>query len=121
MKTALLFLATFALGAALALGTRTVLHNPHATASVPGSADSQSASVHTNHSHSAPATPPAAPASAKPVNTVCPICAMEVDPSLPTATYQGKQVGFGCAACPPRFAKDPERWGPFALRNDVAP
>jgi YHS domain-containing protein len=56
---------------------------------------------------------------AKTVNTVCPICGMDVDPSLQPAEYKGKLVGFGCRACPPRFKKDPERWGPYALRNEV--
>jgi hypothetical protein len=112
MKSFGLFLATFLLGAALALGTRTALHVPYAA---PADAAVPSASV------------PVAPAlethsnAAHPVNTVCPICAMDVDPDIKTAAYQGKLVGFGCAACPPKFTKDPDRYGPSALRNEVAP
>ena len=118
MKTALLFLATFALGAALALGVRTLRHDPHA---IPGGAEPRLAAAAPDHAgHAAPASATTEPATGT-VNTVCPICAMEVDPSLPPATYQGKQVGFGCAACPPRFARDPDRWGPYALRKEVAP
>ncbi len=54
------------------------------------------------------------------VNTVCAICGMAVDPNIPTASYQGKRIGFGCGKCPPKFAADPERYGPFALTNQVA-
>lgn len=118
MKPVLLFLATFLLGAALAFATRTALHEPYA--SVPGSAGFQPASapvdLHAAHTSAAPA----APGSTSTVNTTCPICGMDVDPSLKPATYQGKLVGFGCAACPPKFAKDPDRYGPSALRNEVA-
>jgi YHS domain-containing protein len=53
------------------------------------------------------------------VNRICPICGMDVDPSLPPAEYKGHKVGFGCAACPPRFAKDPDMYGPSALKNEV--
>ncbi len=103
MKSLVLFLATFLLGAALALATRTALHDPHA-ASAPQSEISDLKSA----------------ASATPVNTVCAICGMDVDPDIKPATYQGKLVGFGCAACPPKFAKEPDRYGPSALRNEVA-
>ena len=53
------------------------------------------------------------------VNTVCAICGMDVDTSIKPATYQGKLVGFGCRMCPPKFARDPDRYGPAALRNEV--
>jgi YHS domain-containing protein len=62
---------------------------------------------------------PAAPATGVPVNTICAICGMPVNPKLPTATYQGKTIGFGCKACPPKFAAEPERYGPAALKNQV--
>ena len=102
MKSLVLFLLTFALGAAIALGTRTVLHEPYAT---PGNAEP----LLGDSDHSA-----------RPVNTICSICGMDVDPEVKPAIYKGKLVGFGCAACPPKFAKDPERYGPSALRNEVA-
>ncbi len=44
---------------------------------------------------------------------------MPVNPSLPTAEYRGKRIGFGCRACPAKFAKDPDRYGPSALENKV--
>jgi YHS domain-containing protein len=62
---------------------------------------------------------PAAPAAGAPVNTICAICGMPVNPKLPTATYQGKTIGFGCKACPPKFAAEPDRYGPAALKNQV--
>jgi hypothetical protein len=121
MKSAILFLATFLLGAALALGARTVLHKPYAVA--PGNtAPPPGTSAPAAQAHPvAPAVATTTAADAKPVNTVCAICGMEVDPEIKPAVYQGKLVGFGCAACPPRFAKEPDRYGPSALRNEVAP
>ncbi len=54
------------------------------------------------------------------VNTVCPICGMDVDPAIESMTYQGKQVGLGCAKCPPKFKREPDRYGPAALDNRKA-
>jgi len=130
MKSTLLFLATFLLGAVIAFATRTALHEPYAAT---GSADFQPAPsapagnaelplgtpLPAPDPHAAHASSPAS-APGVTVNTICPICAMDVDPDLKSATYQGKLVGFGCAACPPRFAKDPDRYGPSALLNEVA-
>ena len=98
-KSIVLFLVAFALAAGVTLALRTVRHDPHA----PGSAGFQ----------------PAPSSEKSTVNTICAICGMDVDPSIKPAEYQGKLVGFGCRACPPRFAADPERWGPSALRNEV--
>ena len=116
MKSLILFLATFVFGAALALGTRTALHEPYAVpeASTPG------ASAHLDHGD-APAKPATDAQKESTTNTVCAICGMDVDPAIPSISYGGKRVGFGCAACPPRFAKEPDRYGPFALRNEIAP
>ncbi len=130
MKSVILFLATFLVGAALAFATRTALHQPYAPpgnvgiqptpSAPPGNAElplglpSPTPDPHAAHA-SSPVT-----AATSTVNTVCPICAMDVDPDLKPATYQGKLVGFGCAACPPKFAKDPDRYGPSALLNEVA-
>jgi hypothetical protein len=102
MKSVLLFLATFILGAALAFATRTALHEPYAK---PVALKSEISDLKSD--------------AATVVNTVCAICGMDVDPDIQPATYQGKLVGFGCAACPPKFAKDPDRYGPSALRNEV--
>ncbi len=113
MKSVVLFLATFLVGAALAFATRTALHEPYAepAPTTAPSAPAPAVDPHAGHTAAAPSAT---------VNTVCPICAMDVDPDLKPATYQGKLVGFGCAACPPKFAKDPDRYGPSALRNEVA-
>lgn len=75
------------------------------------------ADPHAGHKPSAAADKPAA--DGKPVNTVCAICGMDVDPSIPTAEYQGKTIGFGCRMCPPKFKADPDRYGPAYLRNEV--
>jgi hypothetical protein len=116
MKSVLLFFATFVLGAALAFAVRTALHRPYAAPTA--------AASHAGHSSAAPADAaprPGSSASAAPVvNTVCAVCGMDVDPGIEPAAYQGKLVGFGCAACPPKFAREPDRYGPSALRNEVA-
>jgi hypothetical protein len=53
------------------------------------------------------------------VNTICPICGMVVDPSIPPAAWDGVLVGFGCRACPPEFASDPAKYGAAARTNTV--
>lgn len=117
-KNILTFLGTFVAGALLALVARAALFNPHDAAP----ATTATAAVATADSHAGHAAAPMAAkskAKAKPVNTVCAICGMDVDPALPTAEYKGQTIGFGCAACPPKFAKNPDRWGPAALKNQV--
>jgi hypothetical protein len=64
------------------------------------------------------AAPTAAPAI---FNTICPGCGGPVDPDLPTVLYEGKVIGFNCGSCRPRFLKDPQRFGPAALKNIEAP
>lgn len=129
-RSLFIFLATFAVGALIALVARAALFAPHAhrEANAVGGGDYAPMVTNTLAPRDAAATPatPAATAStavastdAKPVNTVCAICGMDVDPKLPTATYQGKTIGFGCKMCPPKFAKDPDRWGPMYLKNEV--
>jgi len=56
------------------------------------------------------------------VNTICPVCGVEVDVSLPTSLYHGRIIGFGCRPnrCKERFDADPERYGPAALANRKA-
>jgi hypothetical protein len=103
----------FAIGALLTLAVRTARHDPHAVAVQPPPAASAAPA------DAAPAPAAAAPAASAPVNTMCALCGMEVDPAIPTALYRGKVIGFGCKACPPRFAADPERYGPAALANQV--
>ncbi|MDA0576942.1 MAG: hypothetical protein O3B24_02465 [Verrucomicrobia bacterium] len=108
-KQIVLFVAMFAVGALAALITRTVLHKPYDVVS-------HSAEPNTMpHNMAEHATAP--PTKTETVNTICPICGMPVDPTLPTAEYAGKSVGFGCKACVPKFAKDPQQYGPAALQN----
>ena len=110
------FFGTFLVGALIALAARTARHQPHSDqpavrhAEAPG----QNATLPTS-----PTPVPAATTATTPVNTVCAICGMKVDPTLPTVTYQGKTIGFGCRMCPPKFNADPDKYGPAYLRNEV--
>ena len=72
-------------------------------------------SEHQGHGAMASATA----AKTEPVNSVCAICGMKVDPSLPTLEYEGKKIGFGCKMCAPKFKADPEKYGPAYLKNEV--
>jgi YHS domain-containing protein len=138
MKNHLLFFAAaFVLGTVVAVAARSALFRPyenHPTAEpaaeyAPMAANPLTPAAQPTAEKTKPSPPPAAPADphaghhasapAKTVNTVCPICGMDVDPSLKPATYQGKLVGFGCRMCPPKFARDPDRYGPAALENKV--
>ena len=103
IKNIFLFAFTFVAGAAIALAIRASAFKAH-----------QGERVHA-------ATMTAPVVGVKTVNTICAVCGMEVDPSLPPAMYQGKLIGFGCSACPLKFAADPERYGPHALHNMKAP
>lgn len=126
-KHILLFAATFLLGALIALAARTALHDPHAVPTAPVPA------THTSHDHHAAATTPAEPKTqnpepkttaasvSSPVNSVCAICGMKVDPSLPTLEYKGQRIAFGCRMCPPKFKANPDKYGPYYLRNEVMP
>lgn len=139
-RSILLFLGTFFVGAIIALVARAALFQPHAQHEAAAVGGGDYAPMVTNTL--APVAPAQAPApkkeaapakdphvnhggtasaadDGKPVNTVCAMCGMDVDPNLPTATYQGKTIGFGCRMCLPRFQKDPDRWGPLYLRNEV--
>jgi hypothetical protein len=91
-------------------------HAGHGGAAGPKSTVTPSDSA--QHDHAASAAAPAT-VSDKPVNTVCAICGMEVDPKLPTLEYQGQKIGFGCKLCPPKFRADPDKYGPLYLRNEV--
>ena len=99
-----IFFACFLLGAIATVAVRAALHQPYA-----GQATLATAT----------ATAPAATASTTPVNTICAICGMPVDPKIPTAQYRGATIGFGCKMCPPKFAADPEKYGPAFLANRV--
>ena len=124
MKThVFFFLAAFAIGTVGALAARSAWFKPYVDHSGHPAAPDYSQMV-TNPS--APAPAPADPhaghgasTTSTTVNTVCAICGMDVDPTIKPATYQGKLVGFGCRMCPPKFAREPDRYGPSALENKV--
>ncbi len=143
IRNIFIFLATFAAGALIALVVRSALFKPHAEHVGHPAGGGDYASMVTNtlapaettgaDAKDASANPPAADphanhgattssdtAANQPVNTVCAICGMEVDPKIATAQYNGVTIGFGCKMCPPKFRADPDRWGPLYLRNEVA-
>lgn len=105
------------LGAALMLAVRAARHRPEA---MPAPAEQGPHAAHPAASAAPPAPAASASAALATVNTICPICGMPVDPRLPVAEYRGARIGFGCAACPPEFARDPERFGPAALADRTA-
>lgn len=146
IRNVFIFLGTFVAGAVIALVVRAASFRPHTGHEGHPVAGGQYASMVTNPltpanaadpvaspapsapatSNSAAADPHAghgavagAPAAGKPVNSVCAICGMDVDPKLPTAQYQGKTIGFGCKVCPSKFKADPDRYGPSYLRNEI--
>lgn len=141
IRQTFIFLGTFAAGALIALVARAALFQPHAdhqghpapggdyapmvantlTPTNPASAKpTQAPSVAMDHSkHGAGGDAAETATAGKPVNTVCAICGMDVNPAIPTAEYQGKIIGFGCKMCPPKFKADPERYGPAYLRNEI--
>jgi YHS domain-containing protein len=134
MKHLLAFALTFVLGAAAAFGVRTALHKPYTDAPAASAPNeykpmvaNETGAAAQSHDHAKPTQAPAAQAKPRdhadkaksaPVNTICSICGMDVDPELPTETYQGKTIGFGCAACPPKFRANPDKYGPYYLRSE---
>ena len=141
------FIAMFVVGTVVAFATRAARHQPHQEVSAHTSAE-HAAMVSNPLTSQKPAPPGAAMNNAKkktmapkvssatmpheghamatpaakadgPVNTVCAICGMDVDPRLPTMEYQGKKIGFGCKLCPPKFKAEPDKYGPYYLRNEV--
>ena len=111
----LIFASCFLLGAAVMAAIRAAGHQAYIEPSamlvdqpVPAAV---AADAHAGHTVPMPAGPP--------VNTICAICGMAVDPKLPTLTYQGKTIGFGCKMCPPKFKAEPDKYGPYYLRNEV--
>lgn len=129
-----IFLATFVASALVALVVRAALHQPHGDHGGALPAGGEYAPMVANElapagtrADGTPAQPAhagshadhARPGEKQPVNSVCAICGMPVDPKIPTAEYQGKTIGFGCRMCPPKFKADPDRYGPAYLRNEV--
>jgi hypothetical protein len=120
MRHVFIFIIAAVVGALLALLMRSAWHQPYAEPPQP----TAPAEPHDHQSPAAPLAPHAghaAGAAQTPVNTICAICGMDVDPELPTAAFQGKVIGFACLKCPPKFAADPQRYGPAYLRNEKAP
>jgi len=133
IRQTFVFLAAFVASALIALVVRAAMFQPHdgheghpasggdyapmVSNPLTPPAPAQTTSADPHAGHGAPAAPAAD--SGKPVNTVCAICGMDVDPKLPTQQYQGKTIGFGCRMCPPKFKADPDRYGPAYLRNEV--
>lgn len=117
-----IFVLTAGIGGLLTLAIRSAWHHPYAEPAVP--------QMQTPAATPTPVTEPAsAPdphaghttgSSKQPVNSVCAICGMDADPKL-TTTFRDQVIAFGCAKCPAKFAKDPERFGPYFLRNEEAP
>jgi YHS domain-containing protein len=65
---------------------------------------------------------PSAQASQEAVNTVCPVSGDKVgDIGKPVyAQYQGKTIAFCCKDCLKKFNKNPDKYGPLALKNESA-
>jgi YHS domain-containing protein len=114
-----IFIIAAGVGAVAALAVRSAFHQPYGKPPPPAQQDPPPAPSRTTPTADPHAGHAAAPAG-KPVNDHCAICGMDADPTL-TATYQGKTIAFGCAKCRPTFAKDPERYGPYFLKNEKAP
>lgn len=110
-----IFAVCFLAGAGATAVLRTVGHDPHASQATASGAVHRAATAAALDPHAMDATA----ATTAPVNTICAICGMPVDPAVPTATWAGRTIGFGCKACPPRFAAEPEKYGPAALANRV--
>ncbi len=98
-RNLIIFLCAFVAGSLAALVVRSAMHDPYAAPPAVAA--------------------PAIAADGTPVNTVCAICGMKVNPKIATAEYQGKVIGFGCKQCPAKFAANPERYGPAYLANKV--
>lgn len=124
IKHVVTFTVTFILGALIALAARTATHSPHESAAIAAPEPAAPAHAH-DHAAAKPDLPTSnsdLPTGATaPVNTICAICGMKVDPSLPTLEYQGKRIGFGCRMCPPKFKANPDKYGPYYLRNELMP
>lgn len=116
-KNILPFALAFLAGAVIALAIRATRHDPYQTPE-PESEPAAAAPAVTHH-EAAPAGQDHTAHPAAPVNTVCPICGMDVDPDTPTAMYKGQVIGFGCKNCPEEFAANPALYGEAALKNQV--
>ena len=124
LRQVLIFVIAVGAGALLTLAVRSALHRPYDVKipelpaltlppSTPGASEKKT-SVEAPVDH---ATTPLA----KPVNALCSLCGMDVDPEIPSAIFNGQTIGFACLKCPPKFAQNPARFGPYYLRNEKVP
>jgi len=111
---------TFVLGAVLAITIRTRGHQPYAEPPAPAPAAAPAPAPARAEASPAPAPATAEAPRPAPINTICPGCGGPVKPSLPTALYQGKVIGFNCAGCLPMFRENPTKYGEAALKNVMA-
>ncbi len=65
---------------------------------------------------------PSAQTSQKAVNTTCPVSGDAVgDIGKPVyAQYKGQTIAFCCKDCLKKFNKNPDKYGPLALKNQSA-
>jgi hypothetical protein len=124
LRQVLIFVIAVGVGALVTLAVRSAWHRPYDVVipELPASALPQSVpaapekkttvDVHADH-----ATKPLV----KPVNTLCSLCGMDVDPEIPSAVFNGQAIGFACLKCPPKFAQNPAQFGPYYLRNEKVP
>jgi YHS domain-containing protein len=65
---------------------------------------------------------PSAQTSQKAVNTVCPVSGDTVgDVGKPVyVQYKGQTIAFCCKDCLKKFNKNPDKYGPLALKNQSA-
>jgi YHS domain-containing protein len=75
-----------------------------------------------NPSPSASAAPSAQTSNQGAVNTICPVSGDTVgDVGKPVyGQYQGKTIAFCCKDCLKKFNKNPDKYGPLALKNQSA-
>ncbi len=137
-RNLLIFIGTFVSGALVALIVRAATFDPHAgheghpagggdyaamvsnpLAPAPTATGTPAPAANAHGEHGEHGAMAKTAAAGEPVNTVCAICGMDVDPRLPTAEYKGQTIGFGCRMCPPKFKADPDRYGPSYLKNEV--
>ncbi len=139
MRNILIFVGSFVIGALLVLSARTARAQPFAPVAEPAAMAPAAVPMPVAGPMptagpmpvAASATPTAATTSTKAMfataamsvaeNTKCSVCGMKVDPELPSTQWHGHTIGFGCAACPPKFAANPDRYGQAALENRKAP
>lgn len=110
MRHLIIFGLCFTLGAIVVLIARAAFHQPYAApAPMPTATPS-------------PTPPPEPqPMATNVINTICPVCGMDVDPEFPAQAWKGKLVGMGCGACPSKFKAAADHYGPYAERNQKAP